>query len=689
MYLKSIEVHGFKSFANKLVFEFHNGITGIVGPNGSGKSNVADAVRWVLGEQSAKQLRGSNMQDIIFSGTEARKPQSYAYVALTITNEDHRLAVPYEEVQVARRVYRSGESEYLINGASCRLKDVQEMFFDTGIGKEGYSIIGQGQVDKILSGKPEERRELFDEAAGIVKFKKRKAKTEKDLEAERQNMIRVNDILMELEKQVGPLERQSEKAKEFLRLKEELKTLEINMFLVDYETFGEDVKEAQENHKNALEEQETAKEKQENVKAEYAEIESTVERFNQQIEKNKTKVNEDRLLLSKYENEINMANQTLESIAQGKEYYAERIHALEKTIEDTKKEKSEYLESQKKAFEELDVMREDEKSKEEALLATEHHIEDIKNQMSEKNQAVYSYMDQINDINVEQQKYDSMLEQNSIKKAELAQKILSNKSLVAGAVEDMEREEKALHGVVEQMDALRQNKNELLTKVQDDLAKERELEREVQEKQKQFHIEDTKLSSLKNIAERYDGYGQSIRRVMEQKKTEKGIVGVVADIIKVDPKYQVAIETALGGTIQNIVTEDEKTAKRLIEMLKKNRYGRATFLPLTTVNATQNNIKEEIFDEPGVIGKASSVVHKEDRFDELVEYILGRYVLVDDVDHALALARKYHHSLRIVTLEGELLNPGGSISGGAFKNSSHLLGRATEIEQLEKKLAGL
>ena len=227
MYLKSIEVHGFKSFANKLIFEFHNGITGIVGPNGSGKSNVADAVRWVLGEQSAKQLRGANMQDVIFSGTQMRKPQSYAYVALTIANDDHKLNVPYEEVQVARRVYRSGESEYLLNGTSCRLKDVQELFFDTGIGKEGYSIIGQGQIDKILSGKPEERRELFDEAAGIVKFKKRKAAAEKNLDAERQNLVRVKDILSELEKQVGPLEQQSKKAKEFLALKEQLKMQEI------------------------------------------------------------------------------------------------------------------------------------------------------------------------------------------------------------------------------------------------------------------------------------------------------------------------------------------------------------------------------------------------------------------------------------------------------------------------------
>lgn len=245
MYLKKIEVQGFKSFANKIVFQFHNGITGIVGPNGSGKSNVADAVRWVLGEQSAKSLRGSSMQDVIFAGTETRKPLGYAYVAITLDNSDHILPIDYSEVTVARRVYRSGESEYLINGTSCRLKDVNELFYDTGIGKEGYSIIGQGQIDKILSGKPEERRELFDEAVGIVKFKRRKRTAEKKLEDERQNLVRVNDILSELTKQLAPMERQAETAKIYLKKKEELKTYDVNMFLMEMERIRGDLKEAE------------------------------------------------------------------------------------------------------------------------------------------------------------------------------------------------------------------------------------------------------------------------------------------------------------------------------------------------------------------------------------------------------------------------------------------------------------
>ena len=288
MYLKSIEVQGFKSFANKIKFDFHNGITGIVGPNGSGKSNVADAVRWVLGEQRVKQLRGGTMQDVIFSGTENRKPLSYASVAITLDNSDHKLAIDFEEVTVTRKLYRSGESEYLINGSACRLKDINELFYDTGIGKEGYSIIGQGQIDKILSGKPEERRELFDEAAGIVKFKRRKNLSLKKLEEERMNLTRVNDILSELEKQIGPLERQSQTAREYLKKKEALKTLDINMFLLETERIKEQLSQIEGQLKIAEEELEQAEGNYEKMKAEYESVEEQVDIIDAALETSKT-----------------------------------------------------------------------------------------------------------------------------------------------------------------------------------------------------------------------------------------------------------------------------------------------------------------------------------------------------------------------------------------------------------------
>ena len=333
MYLKSIEVQGFKSFANKIVFDFHNGITGIVGPNGSGKSNVADAVRWVLGEQSAKQLRGASMQDVIFSGTENRKPLSYAYVAITMDNSDHQLGIDYKEVTVARRVYRSGESEYLINGSPCRLKDVTELFYDTGIGKEGYSIIGQGQIEKILSGKPEERRELFDEAAGIVKYKKRKAAAQKKLENERENLVRVNDILAELERQVGPLERQAEKARIYLKRKEELKSYDVNVFLLEMERMEREQKEIEGKCALTDGEYQEAKKAYEQIKAEYEKLEQDIAAEDEKIEQIRGERNESALAKGRLENQIEILNEQIRSANQTDEHMKSRLASIEKERE--------------------------------------------------------------------------------------------------------------------------------------------------------------------------------------------------------------------------------------------------------------------------------------------------------------------------------------------------------------------
>ena len=340
MYLKSIEVHGFKSFANKITFKFHNGITGIVGPNGSGKSNVADAVRWVLGEQRVKQLRGASMQDVIFSGTETRKPMGYAYVAITLDNSDHALSIDFEEVTVSRRVYRSGESEYLINGAICRLKDINELFYDTGVGKEGYSIIGQGQIDKILSGKPEERRELFDEAAGIVKFKRRKDTAIKKLEEEKTNLIRVNDILAELEKQVEPLEKQSEVAKEYLKKKEELKILDVNMFLLEAEKNKNQLTSVDEKLKIAANDLQTSKDQYENTRTEYESIEAQIEALDKTIEEKRALLSDTSVLKGKLEGEINVLKEQIHSSEANDEMKRERVKNIREDIGTKEKEKS-------------------------------------------------------------------------------------------------------------------------------------------------------------------------------------------------------------------------------------------------------------------------------------------------------------------------------------------------------------
>ena len=345
MYLKSIEVHGFKSFANKINFEFHNGITGIVGPNGSGKSNVADAVRWVLGEQSIKQLRGSNMQDVIFSGTETRKPLSYAYVAITLDNSDHKLQIAFDEVTVARKLYRSGESEYLLNGAQCRLKDVRELFYDTGIGKEGYSIIGQGQIDKILSGKPEERRELFDEAAGIVKFKKRKALSQKKLEDEQNNLVRVSDIIAELERQIGPLLKQSDKAKEYLSYKEELKKFDINYFLLENEKNTENLSEAENKLTLAGENLEKQKAEFENIKLKYDTAAEEIANLEKEIEETRNSLSNTSTTRTKLEGQIAVFKEQINSAKGNVDHFNSRLENIKNEITEKEKEQKQLLES--------------------------------------------------------------------------------------------------------------------------------------------------------------------------------------------------------------------------------------------------------------------------------------------------------------------------------------------------------
>ena len=689
MYLKSIEVQGFKSFANKIVFDFHNGITGIVGPNGSGKSNVADAVRWVLGEQSAKQLRGASMQDVIFAGTENRKPLSYAYVAITMDNADHQLAIDFEEVTVARRVYRSGESEYLINGSPCRLKDVTELFYDTGIGKEGYSIIGQGQIEKILSGKPEERRELFDEAAGIVKYKKRKATAQKKLESERENLVRVNDILAELERQVGPLEKQAEKAKIYLKKKEELKTYDVNMFLLEMERIESALNEIKEKYEIANQEYQEANESYENIKSEYEKMEQDIADMDEKINSIRENMNQSRLTKGNLESQINLLNEQIRSAENTDELMQSRLDALDKEKEERFSYKAEY-EAEKFALDEQIAEIEGKRQEAKAVLDSiqseiSHCTEEIERGKSE----IIELLNNKASIKARQQRFDTMAEQVNIRKAQLNQRLLSRKSEEADLDAVLQEYQKELEDVNANIKNLRSLAAEMEEQNNSWQKKAAQTSHELEEAVTEFHKAQSKLESLKNIAERYDGYGNSIRKVMEQKAENKGLLGVVSDLIQVDKKYETAIETALGGNIQNIITEDEDTAKKMIAYLKENRLGRATFLPLTSVDGKGNFKNQDALNEPGVIGLANTLVKCDKKYDGIAAYLLGRVIVTEHIDYAIALAKKNHYSLHIVTLEGEYLSPGGSMTGGAFKNTSSLLARKREIEEFEQKVARL
>ena len=689
MYLKSIEMYGFKSFANKIVFDFHNGITGIVGPNGSGKSNVSDAVRWVLGEQSAKQLRGASMQDVIFAGTENRKPLSYAYVAITMDNSDHLLPIDYEEVTIARRVYRSGESEYLLNGSPCRLKDVNELFYDTGIGKEGYSIIGQGQIERILSGKPEERRELFDEAVGIVKFKKRKAATVKKLEHERENLVRVNDILSELERQVGPLERQAENAKLFLKKKEELKTLEVNMFLLEIQDMNRRLSEIEKNYQIAETQMTENKDKQEKIKDQYASLEEGLNAMDEQIQGIREEQSNTTLMKGKLENQIRILEEQIRFAESADENLSERKGALEA-------EKKEYI-RQKDAYETEKAQLQEQLEEVERRLASVRKFNDdlqadIKKYtdgIEQNNQAMMELLNSKGTIQSKEQRLDTMLEQINIRKAQLNQRLLQRKTEEEDLNERLKCCQKEYEDAKSALDASKHKEEEYGHKAVEWKNKRREAQNRLTSSQDDYNKLSSKLEALKNIAERYDGYGNSIRKVMEQKDSNPGIIGVVSDLIHVEKKYEIAIETALSGNIQNIVTKDEATAKKMITYLKENRLGRATFLPLTSVSGKGFAKDKSILSDTGVLGLANELVEADAEYANVLSYLLGRVIVVDTVDHGIALAKKNHYSLHIVTLEGEYFSPGGSLSGGRFKNNSNLLGRNREIDDLEKKLASL
>ena len=689
MFLKSIEVQGFKSFANKIVFQFHNGITGIVGPNGSGKSNVADAVRWVLGEQSVKQLRGGTMTDVIFSGTETRKPLSYAYVAITLDNSDHALPTDFEEVTIARRLYRSGESEYLLNGTACRLKDVNELFYDTGIGKEGYSIIGQGQIDKILSGKPEERRELFDEAAGIVKFKRRKASALKKLENEQNNLVRVNDILTELERQVGPLERQSEKAKQYLSLKENLKTLDVNAFLLEHESLKSKLIDVEEKLSIASEDLSGVKKEYDGVKEEYDRMQETIAGLDKEIESARNELSNTDLNRSRLEGQIELLKEKIRSAGDSDAYYLERKNSINEEIEKRKAEREKILNDNKDADEKALETENTAKELADALSRVQSEIEKLNSELEENKNIIIGELNSRSTIKAKMSRFDSLSEQINVRKAELNSRILRVKSDEEERKESIKELEDVFEKATEEITSKQKEEKETESTIEELRSKINKTDDKLRSDQALYHQEKTKLQTLLDIAERYEGYGGSVKKVMEQKSRFKGIVGVVADIIKVDKKYETAIETALGGNIQNIVTKDEDTAKKLIGFLKEGKLGRATFLPMDAVSNPQQIKAIDVLNEKGVLGLAHTLVDTDKEYEKIAESLLGRFVVVDSVDNATKIARKYNYTIRMVTLEGELLAPGGAISGGAFKNNTNFLGKRREIADLEKSVAKL
>ncbi|MDD5603625.1 MAG: chromosome segregation protein SMC, partial [Eubacteriales bacterium] len=694
MYLKNLEIQGFKSFADRLRLEFKQGITSVVGPNGSGKSNIADAVRWVLGEQSAKTLRGSRMDDVIFTGTRHRKPLGFAEVSITLDNSDKALPSEYEELTVTRRIYRSGESEYLINKTHCRLKDINSLFMDTGIGRDGYSIIGQGRIDEILSSKSEDRRLIFEEASGIMKYKVRKAEAEHKLEQTGQNLLRINDVISEMENQLEPLRIQSEKAREFLALREKLKDLEINVYIdnisryksrieeyiKDADIIRDGVKASREKLEALSEKQKEAFRYSNELEIKLDEARKSTSLLNEEADKiqagislNNEKIKNLEENAERLENEINETGTKTNALE------AEKAGKLKKLayLQGVHAQYSEKLaECEKKANEMMRLLDENEKK----IEAHKNSLMDKMDALSEKKLASGSVRNHIQQI----------LKRN-----------LSIEKEISEAVYEADREHIKKEEIREQLEILKKEASQKAA----DIAGSSEKNREMSGRLADIRADQSNLRAsiqnavsrhrvLKEMEENYEGYSRSVKAILKiytgkENPESSGIHGVLAGIISVSPEYTTAVEAALGGALQNIVTSDEYDARKAIDFLRKNNYGRATFLPLSSVRgkAFDETFKKELSGFKGYLDTASEIIITEERYNPLIQSLLGRVAVVSDMDCGILMARKYKYSFKIVTLNGEVLNPGGSISGGSMNERiSGLLNRGREIEELSSAI---
>lgn len=679
MILKEVEINGFKSFANKIIFKFDSGITAIVGPNGSGKSNVVDAIRWVLGEQKIKQLRGEKMEDVIFAGTETRKSQGFAYVSLTIDNSEGEINYPFQEIKVSRKLYRSGESEYRINDNMCRLKDIHELFYDTGIGKEGYSIIGQGQIDQILSGKPQARRELVDEAIGIVKFKKRKNEAVKKLENDEINLTRLKDILSELEKQLNPLKKQSEKARKYFSIKTQLKDLEKIDFKLYYEETSVQIKKLEKNLEIIDQELTDYNHKAEINRFKTDEIEVNLKKHREKIEKNNNNVQSILMKMNDIANSEKSLNQEIE-------YNKKLCIQIESNIDKNKTEYEIINERQISLRSKLDNTC-NEISKNNLVIAQENiDLVSVKNKIAELKKS-------LNEI---QHIYSDMLEKEMdyIKEATYAKaraeqlentKKQINEDIATKKIE-IKKQEDILFSINERLEY---NKNELTnTDKSLRLLENTKIDLEISltdVSNKINNLSNKKIAIksnydvLENMLQRFDGYSFAVKNIFTH-IDDKRLIGTLSTIISTKKQYELAIEAALGASLQHIVVEDSSYAKSLIAKLKEKKWGRCTFLPLDTIKSS----KKKANNHDG-IGIASELVVCDDKFKNIVSNLLDNTLVVKDIDDALKL-NKSGYSSKIVTLSGEIIQPQGSITGGSFKNSSSLLSRKREIDELKTQI---
>ncbi|MBQ9297551.1 MAG: chromosome segregation protein SMC [Clostridia bacterium] len=693
MYLKKLELHGFKSFADKTILEFMPGITAVIGPNGSGKSNISDSIRWVLGEQSMKSLRGTKSEDIIFAGTQNRKSLGFAEASIVIDNSDGKLPIDYREVTVTRRIYRSGESGYYINKAPCRLKDVQELFMDTGIGKDGYSIIGQGRIDEILSNKSEDRRHIFEEAAGIVKYRVRKVESEKKLEQTKLNLLRITDILTEIEGTIEPLRIQSDKAKKFLDLREELKGIEIGLFLHNIDNYKEKIAEIVKDV-DILSEQENGEEtKLEEQKNKKEELKLELENIIQEVERLQNIGFETSNKIEKINSDINVTKQKTESNIENIERYKKEIEELAEKIKNLQEEKEQKLSKKTSLFADKEKFEKELKEKEEELAKLTSTLSSKELEMEEKKKILNKNVDTKYELLAQINTYDANYD--NLKKSEKTCEEEQRSCISELDAQRLEKEEIAKRFQEIEADRNKINKEleEYDKQKEESEARKKEYDTKINNLEMDLRVKESKLKFLIETEREKEGYSKSIKSILKASENDanlkKGMHDVLANIISVPNEYQTAIEMALGQAMQNIVTDTEETAKKLVEYLRKNNLGRASFLPITSVKGKKIE-KVNSKNIGGVIGIASDLVKYDAIYEKIILNLLGRTIIVDDMDSAIALAKQNSYTFRIVTLNGDIINPSGAITGGSVTTkTANILGRKKEIEELEKEVKKL
>ena len=690
MYLKRLEMYGFKSFADKTVLDFMPGITTVIGPNGSGKSNISDCIRWVLGEQSLKSLRGTKSEDIIFAGTQNRKSLGYAEASMVIDNSDGKLPIEYNEVVVTRRIYRSGETGYFINKTPCRLKDVLELFMDTGIGKDGYSIIGQGKIEEILSNKSEDRRHIFEEAAGIVKYRTRKADSEKKLEQTKLNLLRINDIISEIENNIEPLKNQSEKAKKFLNLREELKNVEVGLFLYNIENFKNQIDDILENieilETNQVRENENLNELQ--VKKE--ELKEQVDSLIEKIEETQNLGFEENQKREQYNSEIGVLAERLSNNKENYERYAFEIEDLEKQNKELEKEQNQKLEKKNNLFTNKEKFEKELKEKEEELAKYSKTLSEKELEIESKKQIVQKNIDDkyeiVGEVNTEKANYENLEKREKSLKNEIQETI----SELDSTRTNKEESSKSFYELEKSKNSI--NNNLLKIKSEKDMSSQKlkDYDTKINTYQSEYRIKESRYKFLVETEKEKEGYAKSVKSLIEATEKDsslaKGVHGVLANLISVDKKYELAIEMTLGASIQNIVTDTEEEAKKLVNYLRDNNLGRASFLPISSVKGQKvSGINTSKVD--GIIGIASDLIKTDKKYNEIILSLLGRTVIVEDINSAIKLARQNSYKFKIVTLKGDVINPSGAISGGSVATkTASILGRGKEIKALEKEL---